>query len=236
MRNLTTLTLLTVLSTPVLAEQITLNKAPKAQSDEALASNMTFSFENDSLPEGWQSEDDSWTITTEQSSDGEKSIKSESGEITWTADFSQGYLSFDVKGDGPYFKGQRFSIYFDNSESLSSFSQAQWQTFSLDIPNNVNSITIKKLYVFFNEGPIYIDNIRFIPYGQDSDLDNMPDQWALENGLNYNNGNDVNLDPDQDGLTNLQEYQKGTDPNYYDSDGDDVNDSQDSEPLNPSVQ
>ncbi len=65
----------------------------------------------------------------------------------------------------------------------------------------------------------------------DWDGDGLPNQWELDNGLNPNNSADAAQDSDEDGLTNLEEYQAGTKPNNRDSDGDQIPDGQDSEPL-----
>ena len=55
--------------------------------------------------------------------------------------------------------------------------------------------------------------------GEDSDDDQLPDQWELDHGLNPNTPNDVRQDPDMDGLPNLCEFQLGTDPRNSDTDG-----------------
>ena len=47
----------------------------------------------------------------------------------------------------------------------------------------------------------------------DTDLDNMPDYWEIQNGLNPANALDGALDPDNDGIPNSQEFLGETDPN-----------------------
>lgn len=51
------------------------------------------------------------------------------------------------------------------------------------------------------------------PILSDSDTDQLPDAYELENGLNPNDAADASADADGDGNTNLEEYQLGTDPN-----------------------
>jgi len=61
------------------------------------------------------------------------------------------------------------------------------------------------------------------PQSSDTDGDNMPDGWEVNNGLDplvANGGSD----PDSDGLTNYQEYLYGTYPLDSDSDDDGLND------------
>src|SRR5207237_6812913 len=43
------------------------------------------------------------------------------------------------------------------------------------------------------------------PY-KDSDMDGMPDDWEIKNGLNPKNASDASLDKDNDGYTNIEEY------------------------------
>jgi hypothetical protein len=52
----------------------------------------------------------------------------------------------------------------------------------------------------------------------DSDNDQMPDDYEIANGLDPLNSFDQQGDPDGDGFTNLQEFRFGTDPNVADLD------------------
>jgi hypothetical protein len=49
------------------------------------------------------------------------------------------------------------------------------------------------------------------PWRADTDFDQIPDAWELENGLDPL-VNDAHDDPDEDGKTNLEEYLDGTAP------------------------
>lgn len=70
---------------------------------------------------------------------------------------------------------------------------------------------------------------------EDDDLDGMPNDWELANGLNPNDPNDAFEDPDGDGLTNLEEYLmkdkwgQSTDPHTADTDGDGWNDKEEND-------
>ncbi|MCF6239347.1 MAG: molybdopterin-dependent oxidoreductase, partial [Candidatus Marinimicrobia bacterium] len=57
------------------------------------------------------------------------------------------------------------------------------------------------------------------PNNIDSDEDDLPDGWEVDNQLNPAM-NDAQADPDGDGLDNIDEFTYGTDPNSVDSDGD----------------
>jgi hypothetical protein len=58
------------------------------------------------------------------------------------------------------------------------------------------------------------------PFDWDTDDDEMPDGFEVNNNLNPLDASDVNNDPDNDGLNNGQEYLEGTDPHNPDTDGD----------------
>jgi hypothetical protein len=67
----------------------------------------------------------------------------------------------------------------------------------------------------------------------DTDGDNMPDYWEIENGLNRawsavpgSTNSEQNLDPDNDGLANLQEFQYGGMAQNSDTDGDCIYDGE----------
>ena len=248
MRNLIGLLLIATLNAPVLAENLTLSdmptkKIPKhstKQSNTGQKSKTTksttntlqeFSFENGTIPTDW--DNDGWEFTSEFSTDGDYSIKTSTGTVVWNTTFAEGYLNFNIKSIG-----DDQDIRISGYELKMRLYNEDWRTYSVNISEGTSSISFKNDPWHSNEDPtaLYIDNVIYIVKDQDNDNDGIEDQWEFENDLDYHNANDANLDPDEDGLTNLQEYQKGTDPNYYDSDGDDVNDSQDSEPLDPNVQ
>jgi hypothetical protein len=65
----------------------------------------------------------------------------------------------------------------------------------------------------------------------DDDGDGIPDTYELANGLDPLNVLDGLLDNDSDGLTNFDEFRLGTDINLADTDGDDINDNIDNNPL-----
>jgi hypothetical protein len=64
------------------------------------------------------------------------------------------------------------------------------------------------------------------PFNADSDFDDMPDNFEIDNNLNPLNSSDAIEDPDEDGLTNLEEYlqvffyDESTDPFDFDTDND----------------
>jgi len=76
--------------------------------------------------------------------------------------------------------------------------------------------------------PQIVDNSN-----RDSDGDGMTDAYELDNGLDIHL-NDAALDADSDGLTNLDEFNLGLEANNPDTDGDGVNDYEDSRPSQPS--
>ncbi|NLA81121.1 MAG: hypothetical protein GX853_10345, partial [Chloroflexi bacterium] len=69
----------------------------------------------------------------------------------------------------------------------------------------------------------WVDDIRMLAY-PDSDMDLIPDDVEIANGLNPYSAADAELDLDGDGLTNLEEFIIGTDMNNIDTDGDGLTD------------
>ena len=76
-----------------------------------------------------------------------------------------------------------------------------------------------------NEGALGMLLLSVVTTG-DADGDGLPDDYELEYQLDPNNPADAQLDPDQDGLTNKQEFQAGTHPRQADTDGDTLNDGE----------
>ncbi|MEM1084947.1 MAG: hypothetical protein AAGI48_12620 [Verrucomicrobiota bacterium] len=82
------------------------------------------------------------------------------------------------------------------------------------------------------------------PMNTDTDFDDLPDKYEVDNNLDPNddlddNGADGDVDlPTPDGLTNFEEFTEGTDPNIADTDMDGVDDGTEvlddnSDPLDP---
>jgi hypothetical protein len=71
----------------------------------------------------------------------------------------------------------------------------------------------------------------------DSDDDGIPDDWEVQNGMDYTDIADGSQDVDNDQLTNIAEFENGTDPDQADTDGDGQIDGLEvlfhSDPLNP---
>jgi hypothetical protein len=57
----------------------------------------------------------------------------------------------------------------------------------------------------------YPEYAAYTPY-TDTDMDGMPDEWELVNGLNPNDPTDANGDINGDGYTNIEKYINGIDP------------------------
>ena len=64
---------------------------------------------------------------------------------------------------------------------------------------------------------------------KDDDNDGMPDLFEKQYGYNSLNSTDAESDWDHDGINALTEFQNGTNPNYFDSDGDGIDDDKDAD-------
>ncbi len=103
----------------------------------------------------------------------------------------------------------------------------------LPVDDGFNIIKVKYEDLYLQQQPLSVDNITWsadIDLTSDYDSDGIPDFWEVEYGLNALEPYDANYDYDYDGLTNLQEYQLSGNPLSSDSDGDGVQDSEDSHP------
>lgn len=63
-----------------------------------------------------------------------------------------------------------------------------------------------------------------VPPDGDLDGDGMPNQWEVDNGLDYTDPSDADEDPDTDGLSNIDENEHNSDPHNPDTDNDGLND------------
>ncbi|MDO6546317.1 M4 family metallopeptidase [Pseudoalteromonas carrageenovora] len=103
----------------------------------------------------------------------------------------------------------------------------------LPVDDGFNIIKVKYESLYLQQQPLSVDNITWsadIDLTSDFDSDGIPDYWEAEYGLNALEPYDANYDADYDGLTNLQEYQLSGNPLSTDSDGDGIEDSEDSHP------
>lgn len=84
-------------------------------------------------------------------------------------------------------------------------------------------IEILQFRTFMVRGIGYVDDIALLAF-QDTDLDLIPMEIELANGLDPDDPGDGMSDPDGDGLTNVEEVLWGTNLTNYDSDGDTIPD------------
>jgi hypothetical protein len=70
-----------------------------------------------------------------------------------------------------------------------------------------------------------LEVLRYDILRRDADLDGMPNDWEVDNGLDPS-VDDAQADADTDGVVNSREYELGTDPQLADTDGDNLSDGE----------
>nr|WP_281830445.1 GlyGly-CTERM sorting domain-containing protein [Vibrio nigripulchritudo] len=189
------------------------------------------SFET-GVPANWtqpDSVDKGWGISDENTTDGIKSISSESiidgqsAGIQFEEYFAEGTLSLDyfIDSEPSY---DFLSVIIDGNviEQISGYNSG---TFEITISEGLRQVQFKyhKDYSISNgKDMAWIDNVRFA--AKDTDNDGMADSWENRYGLDINNASDASLDNDGDKLTNLEEHDANTLPDLSDSDGDSLSD------------
>jgi len=113
--------------------------------------------------------------------------------------------------DEGLFDGDEVTVYWPNSTTdWTGDGVADHQTDPNNPDTDGDTLTDNDEKLIYNTNPLMTD----------SDLDNMTDNWELNNELNPNFNGDRDRDGDGDNLTNFQEFTEGTDPNLSDTDGD----------------
>ena len=106
------------------------------------------------------------------------------------------------------------------------------------VNDGFNIIKVKYQSEYIQTMPFSIDHILWtaeLDLVSDYDADGIPDYWEAQNGLNALDSYDASNDSDYDGLINLKEYQLSSNPLSLDTDGDGVQDSEDSHPTDSSL-
>jgi phosphatidylserine/phosphatidylglycerophosphate/cardiolipin synthase-like enzyme len=122
------------------------------------------------------------------------------------------------------------SIIVDGEWSL--FSSINWGSNSA-LRNREMGIAIEHVDLAQHQTLMFEEDWNRLDSTTDTDGDNMPDYWEIENGLNRawsavpgSTNSEQNLDPDDDGLANLQEFQYGGMAQNSDTDGDCIHDGE----------
>ena len=195
-----------------------------------------FDFEDYKIPSQWQLEaeegywrpqkgkgiNDSVAITTN-----DKNIHNI--KLKRSAYFAAGKLYLYSRGSGGQ-SGEVPRLYRSGTyRSVAIRLSSDWYLNQLEVEQGFYDFTLNFLKVdttkIRNE-EFWFDNIVFIANGHDNDNDGIPDQYEIENGLDFLDANDINSDHDNDGLTNLEEFNLGTEAGNPDTDGDGLTDGQ----------
>ncbi|SFU00524.1 GlyGly-CTERM domain-containing protein [Pseudoalteromonas sp. DSM 26666] len=178
-----------------------------------------------------------WQLNTNWSTDGTSSLSlnaSPAGSISGFAIaglFEAGFINLD------YFSNSNSS--FQISVNGTQYNIKHYRS-RLLIPVNdgFNIVKVKYESPYLADMPFSVDNISWtaeLDVVSDFDGDGIPDYWEAQNGLNALDSYDASNDPDYDGLSNLNEYQMSSNPLSTDTDGDGVQDSEDSHPTDSSL-
>lgn len=196
----------------------------------------TQSFESGTLPPEWSTPTDlpfatgNWFVTNLTAGDGSFSIQSptllrfETSRIVLT--LTTPYARLDFQHFWNTQVGEPIQVYVNGQlEYSNSNAPRGWFPAFVNLPSGTNEIEFR--YGRAIRGGTACNCVRIddiVVTSRDADLDDMPDEWELDNGFNPADPNDATLDADGDGLLNRAEFEQGTDPNDPDSDGDTVSD------------
>ncbi|WP_461422263.1 M4 family metallopeptidase [Ketobacter sp.] len=178
------------------------------------------SFES-GLPADWvlSGEGQHWSLNNEWYTDGILSLAisqladAQMAAVEFTKLYEAGTLSFDYKTSTEQ-DYDVFRVYLDGEEVLAASGESEDSfTVNLDAgPHTIEFAYMKDLVDGVNEDTVWIDNVRFINYGEDHDNDGMSTEWEREHGLDPFYGLDALMDPDGDGFNNYQEFKQDSDP------------------------
>jgi len=203
-----------------------------SNSTPEVVTNTLFDFEDITIPTEFSNVDNNWELVSEDPSTGAYSLanktiaNNQTAELSWSALFSEGTLSFDYKVDSE-FGYDFFELYINDQRVLQASGNEDWQNFNYALSSGLNTIGFrysKDSIVATGSDRAWLDNVAFYSTDLDSDNDGMTDSWEISNGLNPNDPTDANTDLDSDGLDNLTEFQLGTLANNADSDDDQMHD------------
>ena len=152
---------------------------------------------------------------------------------------------------GNHISGNRYGIYSAGTSNPSINKNILTGNTIYGLYNANSNVTINAVLNYWGSdtGPVHLanpdgtgdkvsDRVDFNPWLQfanDTDADNLPDDWEM--GYFKNLDQIAENDPDKDGLSNIDEYTHNALPNNPDSDGDGHNDGEEiskgSNPLDP---
>lgn len=214
------------------------SRADSSQSIPSTFSNLSESFEGNSLPSyltPLANSQKEWSAYQNWFTDGAQSIsiidvkQGEQVGFALAGVFEQGYLNLDYS----YSYSGVFAVIV-NGNKLDLFTNES----RLLIPINAGFNIIKVSFIPNHDiqFALAVDQLQWISEVDptlDTDNDGIPDYWEFEHGLNVLDSYDASNDNDYDGLTNLIEFELNTNPQSNDTDSDGVIDNEDSAPTDP---